>query len=172
MPEKYATGRTEWAIRMDDRSSHQFFLEVGRLLGGCQLVEQQLKLYLQEALSLAKDRGEQMPFKVSGSDFTEWPLGRLIKHFDKLSGNDALVAQLQLFKDDRNELVHTSVARCLDPDGELSEPEQTEVRSRAMCVAAESKRLVAAIHGEINKIRAQLYFDDVRIGPEDSQQLT
>ena len=42
-----------------------FYLKVAHALSGCQLVEQQLKLYITEALELAKKCiGKKMPFKI------------------------------------------------------------------------------------------------------------
>ena len=69
-----------------------FYLKIARALSGCQLVEQELKLYITEALELAKKRiGNKMPFKMSGEDYANSSLEGLIKIFKKLSDNETLV---------------------------------------------------------------------------------
>lgn len=72
-----------------------FYLKIARALSGCQLVEQELKLYITEALELAKKRiGNKMPFKMSGEDYANSSLEGLIKIFKKLSDNETLVSEL------------------------------------------------------------------------------
>ncbi len=63
-----------------------FYLKVAHALSGCQLVEQQLKLYISEALDLAKKCiGEKMPFKMTGEGYADSSLEPLIEIFRKLS---------------------------------------------------------------------------------------
>lgn len=98
-----------------------FYLKVAHALSGCQLVEQELKLYITEALDLAKKCiGDKMQFKISGEDYANSSLEGLIKIFKKLSDNETLVTELNQFKDERNFLSHKGITHCLDYEGELS----------------------------------------------------
>ncbi|MEN1930185.1 hypothetical protein WCE37_14515 [Luteimonas sp. MJ250] len=141
----------------DDR----FYLKVAHALTGCQLVEQQLKLYISEALELAKKCiGDKMPFNFAGDDYENSALETLIKTFKKLSNNAQLGTDLSAFKDQRNFLSHKAITHCLDPDMELSLPERAEVEKRMLAIQDEANRLWHAIHVEANSFRGHLYFDD------------
>jgi hypothetical protein len=84
-----------------------FYLQVARALSSCQLVEQELKLYLSESLELVRNCIEgKLPFKMSGEDYEDSPLEGLIKAFRKLSDNPDLIADLNKFKAERNFLSH------------------------------------------------------------------
>ncbi|MEN5062430.1 hypothetical protein [Luteimonas sp. TWI1416] len=138
-----------------------FYLKVAHALTGCQLVEQELKLYISEALELAKKFvGDKIPFKYSGSDYEDSALETLIKTFKKLSNNPQLANDLMAFKEERNFLSHKSITHCLDPDIELSAPERAEVESRLIAIQAEASRLRRALHEEGNNFRGYLYFED------------
>lgn len=148
------TEETPMALRED------FYLKVAQALSGCQLVEQELKLYITEALELAKKQiGTTMPFKMSGEDYADSPLGRLIEIFNKLSNNEKLVTELRRFKDERNFLSHKGITHCLDY--ELSDATALEMRDRLIAVEQEAQRLRSAIHEEANKFRGHLWFDDL-----------
>ena len=136
-----------------------FFLRVATALSGCQLVEQELKLYISEALQLAeKSIAGRLPFRLSGEDYENTPLGQLIRVFAKLSDNPGLVKELDAFTNERNTLSHRGSTRCLDYDGELSLPETTEYERRLWKIEVDAKRLRIAIHDEANKFRGELYF--------------
>jgi hypothetical protein len=136
-----------------------FFFKVATALSGCQLVEQELKLYISEALKLAeKCIAGRLPFRLSGKDHENNTLGQLIKVFAKLSDNPALVMELNAFTKERNTLSHRGITRCLDYDGELSFPETTEYEQRLLKIEVDAKRLRIAIHNEANKFRGELYF--------------
>ena len=139
-----------------------FYIKVAHALSGCQLVEQELKLYITEALELAKKCiGEKMPFKMSGEDYADSSLERLIDIFRKLSNNDALVTELGKFKDERNFLSHKGITHCLDYEGELFETTATEFQNRLEAIQREAQRLRLALHEEANKFRGHLCFDDL-----------
>jgi len=139
----------------------QFYLKVAHALTGCQLVEQQLKLYISEALELAeKCIGDKMTFKFSGDDYENSALEALIKTFKKLSNNAQLASDLSAFKEERNFLSHKAITHCLDPEMELSVPERSEVERRMLSIQEEANRLWHAIHEEANNFRGHLYFDD------------
>lgn len=138
-----------------------FYLKVSQALTGCQLVEQQLKLYISEAFELAKKCiGGKMPFKFSGSDCENWSLGRLIENFDKLNNNPLLKNELIKFKKERDFLSHRAITSCLTPDMNLSSREITKMDARLDSIEKEAYRLWQAIHEEANIFRGYLYFDD------------
>lgn len=138
-----------------------FYLQVAFALSGCQLVEQQLKLYISEALKLAqKCIGKRMPFKMSGDDYEDASLERLIEVFKKLSNNTTLVTELRNFKDERNFLSHKGISHCLDPEGELFETTATDFQERLQTIQQEANRLYLAIHEKANNFRGYLYFEE------------
>ncbi len=138
----------------------EFYLRVAHALSGCQLVEQELKLYVSEALALVqKSVTGRLPFSMSGEDYADASLERLIEIFRKLSANATLVAELRKFKDERNFLSHKGIAHCLDPDGELDYGNASEFEARLSAIQPEAQRLRTAIHEEGNKFRGFLWFD-------------
>lgn len=139
---------------------NDFYLKVAYALSGCQLVEQELKLYITEALDLAqKCIGERMPFKLSGEDYAGSSLGRLIDTFRKLSDNETLVGELKRFKNERDFLSHKGITHCLDYEGELSHSTAFEFQHRLNAIQSEAQRLRLAIHEEANKFRGHLWFE-------------
>jgi hypothetical protein len=138
-----------------------FYLRVAHALSGCQLVEQELKLYITEALELVrKCLDGKAPFSMSGDDYANASLERLIKAFQQLSANSKLVTELQKFKDERNFLSHQGIAHCLDPEGMLDQPTASEFDNRLVAIEREAHRLRVAVHEEANKFRVHLWFDD------------
>ena len=141
-------------------NTDHYYLQVARALSGCQLVEQELKLYITEAFELVKKCvGNKFPFSMSGADYMDASLERLIIVFRKLSDNAALVERLKKFKGERNFLAHKSIALCLDPDGDLSYFTTSEFQARLIDIEPEAERLRLAIHEEANKFRGHLDFD-------------
>lgn len=139
-----------------------FYLKIAHALSGCQLVEQELKLYITEALDLArKCIGDKMHFKISGEDYANNSLEGLIKIFKKLSGNEKLVIDLNKFKDERNFLSHKGITHCLNYDGYLSHSAAFEIQDRLNGIQDEAQKLRIAIHEEANKFRGYLWFDDL-----------
>jgi len=138
-----------------------FYLQVAFALSGCQLVEQQLKLYISEALELAqKCIGKRMPFKMSGDDYEDASLEKLIEIFKKFTNNQTLVAELRRFKDERNFLSHKGISHCLDPEGELFETTAVDFQERLQTIQQEANRLYLAIYEEANNFRVHLYFEE------------
>jgi hypothetical protein len=151
--------RLKHGVRLHMRP-HDFYLRVAYVLSGCQLVEQELKLYISEALELVqKCVAGRVAFTMSGDDYKDTPLGRLIDTFKKLSDNTALVAELRKFKTERDFLSHKDITRCLDPDGELDDA-VTQFGERLSKVRPEAERLCTAIHEEANKFRGHLWFGE------------
>lgn len=140
---------------------NDFYLQVAFALSGCQLVEQQLKLYISEALELAgKCIGSRIPFKMSGKDYEDASLERLIEVFRKLSNNPTLVGELRQFKEERNFLSHKGISHCLDPYGELFETTAADFQARLQAMQEEAIRLQLVIHQEASTFRGHLYFGE------------
>jgi hypothetical protein len=136
----------------------EFYLQVAFALSGCQLVEEELKLYISQALDLVrKCVGQRMVFKINGSDFEDASLERLIQTFRKLTNNDALVKDLETFKRERNYLSHKGISHHLDPNGELTDVSEFQMRLKDIQVEAD--RLRHAIHNEANHFLGHLYFE-------------
>lgn len=147
-----------------------FYLKVAHALSGCQLVEQQLKLYITEALELAKKCvGGKMPFKMSGEDYADSSLERLIDIFSKLSDNNGLVADLRQFKKKRNFLSHKGITHCLDYEGELFHPAALEFQEQLVQIQNAATQLYVAIHEEANKFRGHLWFDSLTKPSNEAQ---
>ena len=137
------------------KDKDDFFLKVAYALEGCQLVEQALKLYITEALELAKQCiGHKIPFKMSGKDYDNLPLRQLIVEFDKLSDDETLVKELHAFTKKRNRLSHQGITHCIDPDGEL---DVSKYQDELATIAPEAQRLTRAIFEK----SAVLGFDDL-----------
>jgi len=139
-----------------------FYLKVAHALSGCQLVEQELKLYITQALELAKKCiGNKMPFKIIGEDYANFPLGKLIDTFEKLSDNKTLVTELRDFTKKRNFLSHEGITHCLDYEGGLFYPTAFEFQIGAEAIQRDAQRLRGALHEEANKFNVHLDFDDL-----------
>jgi hypothetical protein len=143
---------------MDARA---FYLHIADALSGCQLVEQELKLYISEALELVqKCVGGRVPFNITGEDYEDSSLERLIETFKKLNDNPTLVTALRKFKDERNFLSHKGITHCLDYEGEFDEAAASEFEARLLAIEPEAQRLRTAIHEEANKFRGHLWFGE------------
>ena len=146
-------------VRPHMNDSDDFYLQVAYALSGCQLVEQELKLYISEALEyVSKCVGKRLPFKMSGQDYEDASLERLIDVFRKLTDNEVLVAELRKFKSERNFLSHKGIAHCLDPMGDLGSMSVAEVTPRLQAVQAEAERLRRSIHEQGGSFKGHLYF--------------
>ena len=139
---------------------NDFYHRVAIALSGCQLVEQELKLYLSEAFELVqKCIAGRLPFSMTGQDYADASLERLIDIFKKLNNNTNLAKELVIFKSERNFLSHKGISHCLDPDGELDFSYASEFEVRLAAIEPEARRLREAIHNEANKFRPDLWFE-------------
>mgnify|MGYP000055991435 FL=1 len=139
----------------------EFFLKVSRALSGCQMVEMELKLYLAHAVALIKKRlGGRMPFGMSGDDFQNHSLERLITEFKKFSDNQELVKRLNKFKDERNFLSHKAIALCMDEHDGYQEWQAASLDERLLKIEKEAADLFHAIHDESAKFLGYLWFED------------
>ena len=117
-----------------------------------------MKLYIAEALELAKKCiGHKIPFKMSGEDYADSSLEKLIDIFKKLSDDETLVHELHAFKKERNFLSHRGIVHCLDPDGDLDYIAMAEFQTRLAAIEPEAQRLRYAIFSKA----AILGFDDL-----------
>jgi len=138
-------------------NENDFYLKVAYALSGCQLVEQQLKSYITDALGFIRKRPcRQVAFKMNGDDYEDVPLGRLIDVFRKLSDNDVLVKDLNKFKAERNFVSHKCISHCIDPEGELFQTTVQDFEERLSAIEQEAQRLLVAINEEGNKSRVHL----------------
>jgi hypothetical protein len=139
-----------------------FYLRVARALSACQLVEQELKLYITEAFDLVRKKLEgELPFRFSGEQYENSSLERLIDTFARLSNNDKLVADLRKFKDERNHLSHRAIALCINPDGEFDEGTAHNLEPRLAAIEPEAERIRGEIHEAGSRVMANLYFDKI-----------
>lgn len=142
-------------------AENDFYLKVAFALSGCQLIEQELKLYISEALELAKKCiGNRLTFRMNGEDYEDASLERLIDVFRKFTENDDLVKKLNAFKKERNFLSHQGISHCLDPDGELSETTAAEFEERLSEIQSAATKLRHEIREEGFKFRGILWFGE------------
>jgi predicted enzyme related to lactoylglutathione lyase len=143
-------------------NKHEFYFAVADALSGCQLVEQVLKLYITEALQLAKKCiGDNMIFKIDGKEYEDAPLGRLIGIFKKLNNNENLIIELGKFKEDRNFLSHRGISHVLDYDGDLSTDSASEYKVKLAAIKDSATRLSKDIYEEHQKISVHLWFENL-----------
>lgn len=136
-----------------------FYLQVAYALSGCQLVEQELKLYISGALEyVRKCVGNRLPFKMGGQDYEDASMERLIETFRKLTNNDELVVELRKFKTERNFISHKGIAHSLDPMGDVENISVAEFIPRLQAVQTEADRLCRVIHEEGRSFNARLCF--------------
>jgi hypothetical protein len=96
--------------KMDKSNVANYELATIRLLGGFQLVEEALKIYITLAYELIQDcLKEKIPFNYSASDVENFPLERLLNTFGKLSRSDELLVRLNKLRDVRNHVAHQSL---------------------------------------------------------------
>lgn len=154
-PQEPATSHKE-ALKDD---GEDFFLQVAYALAGCQLVEQELKLYISEALEyVRKCVGNRLPFRMSGQDYENSSLEGLVKVFSKLTDNTPLVEDINRFKKERNELSHRGITRSLDLMDEVGATSSAEAMPRLQTIQAEAERLRREIHQEGMAFKGHLYF--------------
>lgn len=146
-----------------------FYLRVSEALAGCQLVEQQLKLYISLALDLIRRRvGKDLPFKMTGEDFADSSLEGLIKQFNKLSDAPQLVKALNAFKTERNFLSHRGITHCLDPEGEVDYVAAESIDDRLVAIRTEADRLRIEIWNEASKFAGILFVEEMESEPPAS----
>lgn len=138
----------------------RFLEEVALTLGACQLVELELKLYIERALVVIEKQIKGLvPFKMKGEDYDDTPLGGLINIFKKLSNNPELVIELNKFKADRDFVAHKVIVECMDPDHEIHSDITFEIRRRLKDISREASFLRDAVGEESSRFIGHYYFD-------------
>ena len=139
----------------------EFFLMVSRALSGCQMIEMELKLYLSNAVALINKRlGNRMFCGMSGDDFQNHSLERLITEFKKFSDNGTLIKRLNKFKDERNFLSHKAIASCMDPHNGYQGLQAASLDERLLKIEKEASDITHTIHEESAKFLGYLLFED------------
>jgi len=142
-------------------SKHEYFHEVAKSLGACQLVEFELKLYIAQAFDVIKKRVDNVVhFDFSGDDYQSASLDRLINGFKKLTSNVNLVRELEKFKSKRDFIAHRAIISCLDPDGSVMESYAEEAKPKLAEITKEANRLAMAIYDESFKFLVHYYLDN------------
>jgi len=150
-------------LRLHEMQDDNFLARTASALAGCQMVELELKLYIDDAFSFVKVAvGDRLPFKFSGADYLESPLERLIEVFKKLSNNDELVSRLNVFKKERNFLTHRGLSHLMDYDAseEMFGANTAEYELRLEWIIIEVGMLRGAIRTEAAEFRDVLYPPD------------
>ncbi len=144
------------------RSQKSFLLKVARALGACQLVEFELKFYITQAFELCQKRVAGFPpFAMTGAEYENAPLERLITIFQKLSDCTPLVKRLNTFKAERNFLAHKAIAACINPEGDFELSTSKPILVRLEKVEQEALALIDLIRDESGKWLGHLYFDPI-----------
>ena len=123
-------------------------------LAGCQMVELELKLYIQDAFNYIRTSLDgRLPFSFSGSDYVDSSLERLIEVFKKLSDNPELIGRLQKFKKERNHLVHRGLSQLMDYDAseDMFSLNTKDFEERLDWITSEVSMLKGAIRFEASR---------------------
>lgn len=142
----------------------QRYLEkVASSLEGCQLLELELKLYLDKAFEVIRRSVKGViAFRHTGKDCENHSLERLISEFRKVSSNDELIFNLVKFKDERNFLAHRAIINCSDQEGVFDDSNADYPRLEA--IHREADRLCAAVYEEYTKFAYYYEFGDIENG--------
>jgi hypothetical protein len=144
---------------------HEYLQEVASSLGGCQLLEFELKMYIERAFDVIRQKTKGLvDFDYRGSDYEDASLERLITVFRKLTTNQNLVTDLNAFRKKRNFIAHRAIVACIDPEGGFIESNIDKVRPTLKEVEAESFRLISAVYEESTKFLGHWFF------PEDENE--
>ncbi|HEX4892267.1 MAG TPA: hypothetical protein VFV47_03195 [Hyphomicrobiaceae bacterium] len=148
----------------------EFLLNVGHSLAACQLLEFELKLYIERAFEVARKKTSGVVhFGFSGSDYEDSSLEKLISVFRKLTNNRELCRKLDEFRKDRNFVAHKAIAACVDPEGGLDESKVAEVQVLLSRVSQEARSLSDQILEESKCFFGHHYIDEE---PNQSAQPT
>jgi hypothetical protein len=103
----------------------------------------------------------ELPFKLSGDQYEDSSLERLIDAFSKLSDNEELVKALRKFKDERNLLSHKAIVLCIYPDGEFDESSARDMEPKLDAIEKEAERIWGELHKVEGRVMVNLYFDKI-----------
>ncbi len=141
---------------------HEFLQEIAQPLSGCQLLEFELKIYIERAFEVIRKKVDGIvDFGFSGDDHENSSLERLIGTFRKLSTNRELIAGLEKFKSERNFLAHRAIVACMDPEGRFEESSIQSIRPRLQEMEIAASKLCAAVYEESIKFLGHYYFGPI-----------
>jgi len=139
----------------------KYLSDVAHSLGACQLLELEIKLYIERAFEVVRKRTEGVvPFRFAGEDYEDSSLERLISVFRKLSNNAELIGRLDRFRKDRNFVAHRAVTDCLDRDGDFDESKVEEVQRMLARTYDEAHELSKLVLDESQQFLGHYYFDE------------
>ena len=140
----------------------EYLLDVAHSLGACQLLELELKLYIERAFHVTRKKTKGVvPFRFTGEDYEDASLERLISVFRKLNENQSLIGKLDKFRKDRNFVAHKAVTHCLDPvDGGFVDSHVEEVQKMLNRVASDAHELSKQVYEESRQFLGHYYFDE------------
>lgn len=137
-----------------------FLLEVATALAGCQAVELELKLYIEQANIC---RGQ-----TTTRDLSERPLGKLIKDFKRLRGNCELSTRLGQFREKRNFVAHQAISSCLKDDGSIDNRRIAASHLNLNTVQRDARDLVNEVAAEHSKLF--IIEENVPISPDAADE--
>lgn len=125
-------------------SHSEFLLDVALALAGCQAVELELKVYLEQARLMNR--------QIKLRDMSEMPLGRLIREFHKVSKHSGLKIRLDQFRKKRNYVVHSAISACLNEDGSVDDYRIAASHLDLYTVQRDARELIDDIGAEHSKL--------------------
>ena len=140
----------------------EYLLDVATSLAACQMLELELKLYLERAFEVIRKKTKGVvPFRFDGADYDDASLERLISTFRKINENQGLIERLERFRKDRNFVAHKAITDCLDPhEGGFIDSQVAEVQKLLERVSIEARQLTDLVSAESNQFLGHYYFDD------------
>jgi|SRR6516225_3630824 len=131
-----------------------FYRRIGLALSPYQLIEEQLKLYIEvahfEILRLVADR---IPFRCSRDDYENAALEWLIKMFKRHCDNDDLVKRLKAALKKRNYVAHNVVGRYMQ-HGKKDPTIAQSILADLEAIKEEGWDLVEQLNKEFDKLKA------------------
>ena len=140
---------------MNSHDSHEnnFYLQIAYALGACQMLEQQLKIYIKTTHSIIREKlQDSIPYKFDEENLERHTLGRLSKIFGRMSNNAAIIERLDKFVKLRNELAHTAISKSRDYEDGLFYPESQKTLEMLEKINQEASMLRSAVYTEGNEI--------------------
>lgn len=145
-------------------------MQVAEALAECQFLERELKSCIGSAIALARKKGDTTPLNLRipqqrwnavESSLARCPLKPLATHFEEITTDQKLIADIKAFTVERNFLAHEALTDHYYPDGSLDHQSVEKIGVRVSKIKAEAKRLAAAVDDETRKWIAHLWFDPI-----------
>lgn len=82
-------------------------IKLSSVIMNYQFIEEGLKIYLEKSFELIRQKlNDELPFEYNRATIEKYPMGKLIKAFDKHSNNKELVKKLEALPEKRNDIAH------------------------------------------------------------------